>query len=43
LRALDVCGGNRTAAGRMLGISRQMVLYLITKYAIDVPPLRRAS
>jgi two-component system NtrC family response regulator len=37
-RALEHTRGNRSRAARLLGISRQTLLYRIEKHAIDIPP-----
>jgi DNA-binding NtrC family response regulator len=37
-RALDHTSGNRSRAARMLGITRQALLYRIQKYSIAAPP-----
>jgi transcriptional regulator PpsR len=35
LRALDLCGGNRTAAARQLGLSRQSLHAKLKKYGLE--------
>ncbi len=37
-KALGATGGNRTRAAKLLGITRQALLYRMEKHAIDVPP-----
>ena len=37
-KALTHTGGNRTRAARLLGISRQTLLYRLEKHGIDIPP-----
>jgi len=36
-QALGLSGGNRSKAARLLGISRDTLLYRIQKHAIQVP------
>ncbi len=43
LRALDHTSGNRSRAARLLGISRQALLYRLQKYTIEVPPESRGE
>jgi two-component system NtrC family response regulator len=37
-KALTHTGGNRTRAAKLLGISRQTLLYRLEKHGIDIPP-----